>query len=363
MPPVGSPSVPGPPAPPPSLLSRALLALGAAFCLVPWSRVLPALDRYHIEIGLALGIILALAGLVRPGSTGKRVSRIVIQVCVVLLGFRMDLREVVHDGGKGLLFAAGTIVTTFALGWAIGERALRIDGKLTTLVSSGTAICGGSAIAAVSTVIGATSAQISVATATVFILNGIALYLFPPLGHALGLTPQQFGAWAGVAIHDISSVVGAAQSFDSSSAPGSHSVDTATIVKLSRVLWIVPICIVAARWPKLCGAGTSPRGAGVPPADSGAAGEQPHRIKLPIPWFIALFLLAAAVRSLWPEQLSPAAPMIGLLAKSGMALALFLIGAGLSRKALAEVGWRPMALGVSLWLFIASVSLLIVCAT
>jgi uncharacterized integral membrane protein (TIGR00698 family) len=358
--PAGSPR---PTAPPPTpapaaaaALSRALLALGAAFCLVPWSRVLPALDRFHIEIGLALGIILALAGLVHPGSAGKKVSRIVIQVCVVLLGFRMDLREVVHDGGKGLLFAAGTIITTFALGWAIGERALRIDGKLTTLVSSGTAICGGSAIAAVSTVIGASSAQISVATATVFILNGIALYLFPPLGHALGLTPQQFGAWAGVAIHDISSVVGAAQSFDSSSAPGSHSVDTATIVKLSRVLWIVPICIVAARWPKL-------GGAGVPPADSGATDQQPRRTKLPIPWFIALFLLAAAVRSLWPEQLSPAAPVIGLLAKSGMALALFLIGAGLSRKALAEVGWRPMALGVSLWLFIACASLAIVRAT
>jgi uncharacterized integral membrane protein (TIGR00698 family) len=325
--------------------STMILYVVGVLCLVPWKYVVPALDRFHIEFGLAAGIILALAGLVHPGAGAKRFSRTLIQVCVVLLGFRMDLRALVKAGSTGLAFAITTIVVTFALGALLG-RALKTNGKLTTLLSSGTAICGGSAIAAVSTVIGASSAQISVATATIFMLNGAALYLFPWLGSLMHLTPAQFGAWAGIAIHDISSVVGAAQTYDSlhPAVTGTHpdtATDIATVVKLSRVLWIVPICIVAARVMRA----TAPQ-----------SSETGRASKLPIPWFIALFILASAVRTALP-QLKDHEYVFTAIAKSGMALALFLIGACLSRKALAEVGWRPLALGICLWLFIATAAL------
>jgi uncharacterized integral membrane protein (TIGR00698 family) len=326
-------------------LSLWLIGGFGALLAIPWSLISPPLARYHIEAGLALGIALALSNLAHTGALGKRLSRTLIQLCVVLLGFRMDLHEVARAGLRGLAFAGATILFTFALGAALA-RLLRTDRKLTTLLSSGTAICGGSAIAAVSTVIRATPAQVSIATATVFILNGAALYLFPILGRALHLSPEQFGMWAGVAIHDISSVVGAAQTFDATQAAGgaaaAHATDTATIVKLSRVIWIAPVCLAAGWWF----ARREPAG------QSGAARAAP-----PIPWFVVAFLLAAAARTLWPDQLAPAAPTLLTIARSGMALALFLIGAALSRRALAEVGWRPLALGVILWLAIAAGSL------
>lgn len=337
-----------------------LMLVIAAACLTPWTLLVPAIARWQVEAGLLIGIALALAGVIAAGPRARALSRWLIQVCVVLLGFRMDLGEVARAGISGLAFAAGTIIGTFALGAALA-RLLRVERTTAALVSTGTAICGGSAIAAVSGVIGAAAPQIAVATGTVFLLNAVGLLAFPPLGQALGLTPTQFGTWAGVAIHDVSSVVGAAQSFAASTkARGVEgamlAVDTATVVKLTRVLWIIPICLIAG-WivsrARRSGSASSLDKAPTPPAGR----------RSPVPWFIALFLLAAGVRTLFPSAIEPLAGAVPVLAKSGMTLALFLIGAGLSRSALAKVGWRAMALGVALWIAISVAALIVVRAT
>lgn len=317
-----------------SYWNEALLSAGVVLCLVLWTP----------PIALGVGVVLALLGVVSPGEAGKRWSRLLIQVCVVMMGFGMDLREVLRAGVAGTLFAAASIATTLWLGLALG-RWLRTDAKVTTLLSAGTAICGGSAIAAVGSVIGATGAQIGISLATVFVLNGAALYIFPVLGHELGLSAHAFGVWAAVAIHDVSSVVGAASAFDAA------SLETATAVKLSRALWIVPVAALAARWHA--------RGASREAAPKRGTGDSPKAAsKRPaiVPWFIAAFVGASALRTAIPA-LEAVAPDLRALAKAGMTTALFLIGAGLSRRALASLGWRPLALGVALWLFISVASL------
>ncbi len=298
-------------------------AAGALFCLTPWGSP---------PIALAIGIGLAL--LLRDPMPGpvRRLSKPLLQACVVLLGFGMDLKTVLRAGEAGILFAAATILVTLLLGWLFG-RWLGVGEKTSILISAGTAICGGSAIAAVSSVIGAEEEEISVAIGTVFILNGAALYLFPPLGRALGLSQEQFGTWAGVAIHDISSVVGAGTVY------GPGALGRATAVKLARALWIAPLSLAAAlAWRRF--------------RDSNREGSS----RATIPWFIGLFLLACFLRSLLPG-LAPFEPGIARVARAGFTLTLFLIGAALSRKNLAKVGWAPLAQGLLLWALIAAGSL------
>jgi uncharacterized integral membrane protein (TIGR00698 family) len=273
----------------------------------------------------------------------KTASKYLLQACVVLLGFGMNLGTVLRAGMGGLVFAAGTIFTTLALGWVLG-RLLKIAPRTSMLISAGTAICGGSAIAAVGSVIGGADAEMTVALGTVFILNAAALYLFPVLGHALHLSQTQFGTWAGVAIHDVSSVVGAASRF------GLPALQVATAVKLSRALWIVPVSLAAA---------IVFRPSRQNDADSNAAAAGG---RVQIPWFIGLFLLASVVRSLIPA-IAALAPTLTHLATIGLTLTLFLIGASLSRRTLKSVGWRPMAQGVALWLFIGIASLLVIVHT
>lgn len=296
------------------------------------------------EIGLAAGVLLALSGLVRSNPLAERAARLLIQTCIVLLGLRMDLRVIAESGLKGLALAVGTIIATLAAGYLLG-RLLKVGKRLTLLLSSGTAICGGSAIAAVGSVTHATRAQISVATGIVFLLNAAALYLFPPLGRALELTPPQFGAWAGIAIHDISSVVSAATSFDRLTGAGSDSVHTATIVKLTRVIWIIPICFAAAALYRKHHT------------------SQSNAKPLPIPWFIGLFLLAAAARTFLPAHIEPIAPTLLHIARRGMSAALFLIGTGLTWQSLRLVGLRPLILAVTLWIILAVPAFFIVRAT
>src|SRR6516162_1490234 len=185
-------------------------------------------------LALVAGMIFALFFGAPFPSHGPRLSKTLLQVCVVLLGFSMNLPVVLRAGLNGSLFAVATIGTTLVLGFWLGGR-LALNSKTSALISAGTAICGGSAIAAVGSVIAVTEAEIAVAIGTVFLLNAAALYLFPLAGHALHLSQTEFGLWAGVAIHDISSVVGAAMSY------GSGSLETATAVKLSRTLWIAPL--------------------------------------------------------------------------------------------------------------------------
>jgi uncharacterized integral membrane protein (TIGR00698 family) len=297
-------------------------AAGILFCLTPWASP---------GIALALGLAFALVTDNPYREAGTRYVKWLLQASVVLLGFGVDLAAVLRVGGQGLLFAAITIAGTFALGYALA-RLLGINLKTSLLISAGTAICGGSAIAAVGSAVDADKGEMSVAMGTVFLLNAVALYLFPPLGHALHLSQAQFGTWAGIAIHDVSSVAGAAAAY------GDEALRTATIVKLSRVLWIVPVTLAAA--------------ALFPRAEAG-------RRRLPLPWFILGFLLASALGSLLPA-LHPAVPLLVRVARTGFAITLFCIGAGLSRAALRQVGYKPLLQGVCLWFFIGSVALLAV---
>jgi len=264
----------------------------------------------------------------------KKVTKPLLQASVVLLGFGMDLHAILAAARQGFALAAATIAMTFLLGAAL-RRLLDLQRSTATLLSAGTAICGGSAIAAVALAIGAAEAEISVAMGTVFLLNALALYLFPVLGHALGLTQVQFGTWAGIAIHDVSSVVGAAATY------GEQALQIATAVKLSRTLWIIPVAFVAGLWARRGSGAKRPRGA------------------VSIPWFIALFLLAS-VAGTFAAPVHAISPFLVGAAKVGMALTLLAIGAGLSRASLAAVGVRPVALGVVLWMVISVVSLVAV---
>jgi uncharacterized integral membrane protein (TIGR00698 family) len=298
-------------------------ALGLFFSLSPWAQP---------GVALALGLVFALA-LDNPyREHGGRYVRLLLQTSVVLLGFGMDLAAVFRVGLHGLLFAALTIFATFTLGYWLA-RLLDINRRISLLISAGTAICGGSAIAAVGTAVDAEKSEMSVAMGTVFLLNAVALYLFPLLGHLFGLSQDQFGTWAGVAIHDVSSVVGAGAAY------GDEALRTATVVKLSRVLWIVPVTFVAALLFR---------------GRSGAQGT-----RLPLPWFIGGFLLASLAERYIPG-IARVEPLLAYLAHAGFALTLFCIGASLSLSAIRQVGYKPLLQGVSLWLFMSTVGLLAV---
>ncbi|MBT9583858.1 putative sulfate exporter family transporter [bacterium] len=299
---------------------RGVLFLGlAAFTLSPWSSPAQAL-----MLGMAIGLLVG-----HPyAKKSKKISGLLLRFCVVLLGFSMNLQVVLEYGIRGLALAVVTIGATFALG-ALLKNLLRVPPRTSLLITAGTAICGGSAIAAVGSVTEAEESEMTVAMATVFLLNAIALYLFPPLGHLLKLSQESFGVWAGIAIHDVSSVVGAASVY------GQEALQTATAVKLSRALWIAPMTLIIARIYRKKGGG----GAG-------------------FPWFILFFVLASAVRTLFPGM-APLVPTISGISKAGLALTLFLIGSGLSVPMLRVVGWRTLAEGVLLWIFISSTTLLI----
>ena len=308
---------------------QTIFIVAAALCLTPW---------VSSPLALAMGSVLALTHENPFARLGKKVSAKLLQICVVFLGFGMDLPVVLRTGIHGAALAAATIATTLGLGWALGKR-LGIDRKVSALISAGTAICGGSAIAAVGSVIGVGEGEISVAMGTVFILNAAALYVFPVVGHALGLTQAQFGTWAGIAIHDISSVVGASAHY------GLDALQTGTAVKLSRALWIIPVSLAAATVFQ------SRR-------DRRQAETNPEPT-VRLPWFIGFFLLASVARSFVPGM-AGISPILGRVATTGLTLTLFLIGAGLSMKTLRAVGWRPFLQGILLWLFISVVSLVVI---
>ncbi|MDI1241123.1 MAG: putative sulfate exporter family transporter [bacterium] len=279
---------------------------------------------------LALGLLLAFSiGSPFPELSGK--TKYLLQASVVLLGFGMNLEAIVKAGREGIFFTIATIFGTLALGYLVG-RFLTVPSKTSALISSGTAICGGSAIAAVGPAINAEHEEMSVSLGTVFILNSVALFLFPVLGHALGLSENQFGIWAAIAIHDTSSVVGAAQAY------GSEALATATTVKLARAIWIAPIALAFAFLYRK--------------ADTDA------KAKVAIPWFIFLFIAAAAFRTYAPTFILPSIfDSLVNLAKAGMTITLFLIGASLTPKTLKAVGVRPLIQGVLLWVVISAVAL------
>ena len=305
------------------LYRKIVFLLGAGFCLTPWASP---------PVALILGIILALTHENPFHRISRPAAKYLLEASVIMLGFGMDLAVVLKAGASGALFAVGSITATFVLGYFLGQW-LKIPIKASALISVGTAICGGSAIAAVSSVINAAESEISVAMGTVFVLNAVALFVFPALGHALHLTQAQFGTWSGVAIHDISSVVGAASHY------GQSALFTATAVKLSRALWIVPISLAASYLFR----------------HQHASGQEvPHKPE--VPWFIALFILASVGRTFFPV-IASWSPVLTSVSEVGLTLTLFLIGSGLSQRMLKAVGWKPMVQGVVLWLFISATSL------
>lgn len=276
-------------------------------------------------IALLLGLIVAnLSG--NPFLyLNHKATNILLQVSVVGLGFGMNANSAVSAGKAGFLFAVASIFSTLILGYFIGKW-LDIERKTSHLISCGTAICGGSAIAAIAPVIKSDEKQTSVALGVIFILNSIALFLFPAVGHWLNLSQQEFGLWCAVAIHDTSSVVGAANKY------GPEALQIATTIKLARALWIIPVALITAS----------------------LFNSQKSKIK--IPYFIGLFVLAMLLNTFVP-QTAIVTPYLISVAKIGLTFTLFLIGAGLNWKIMKTVGVKPLLQGVLLWGFIAVVSL------
>lgn len=299
-----------------TLVQRILFVLGVVVALLPW--VSP-------PIALAIGLLIGLTVGHPWPKENRKWTRILLQVSVVGLGFGIDLGKVVEAGRTGVLFTVATIVGTLLLGYLVG-RMLGLTTRTAHLISSGTAICGGSAIAAVGPVLNADEREMSVSLGTIFILNSIALFVFPAIGHAVGLSEMQFGIWAAIAIHDTSSVVGAAARY------GAEALSIATTVKLARALWIVPLVFFTAMIFRT------------------------KETKISIPWFILLFLLASVARTYLPP-ITSISPVIVAIARQGLTLTLFLIGAGLSREMLRAVGPRPLVHGLILWIVISVVSL------
>lgn len=300
-------------------LRKLVFAGCIVFCLSPFGS--PA-------IALLLGLAVAqLTG--HPYlHLNHKATHWLLQASVVGLGFGMNISTALNAGKQGVLFTIASIAGTLTLGYFLG-RWLKIEKKTSFLISGGTAICGGSAIAAISPVIKAEEKQISIALGCIFVLNSVALFVFPAVGHYFNLSQTQFGLWCAIAIHDTSSVIGAASKF------GPQALGVATTVKLARALWIVPVTFIAATIFKN------------------------KSRKVSIPYFIGLFILALVANTYIPI-VTAFGPYIVNLAKAGLTVTLFLIGAGLSRAVLASVGLKPLLQGAVLWLIISVAALYVV---
>jgi uncharacterized integral membrane protein (TIGR00698 family) len=292
-----------------------------------------------------IGLILAASGLVSPPVAlaggliygfsflhpfhveAKKLSKLLLQASVVGLGFGMDLQQVMQAGRSGFIYTAGSISIALLLGWGLG-RLLQVKQRISYLISAGTAICGGSAIAAIAPITNASQEEIAVSLGTVFVLNSIALLTFPAIGTTLHMTQSQFGLWAALAIHDISSVVGATAKY------GAVALTVGTTVKLARALWIVPLSV-------------------------GTAMANKSKARIQWPWFILFFCLAA-VSNTYVHIFQSAYPVLKHLGGIGLTVTLFLIGTGLSMKTLRDVGVRPFLQGILLWLFVAVGSLTLI---
>jgi len=262
-------------------------------------------------------------------ADSRNLSKFLLQASVVGLGFGMNLHEVLRAGRSGFVYTAASISFALILGLLAGLL-LRVNKTASILISTGTAICGGSAIAAVAPIIGANDEEMAVSLGTVFILNSIALLIFPPLGWALHLTQQQFGLWSALAIHDTSSVVGAASRY------GPVALVVGTTVKLTRALWIVPVAI-------------------------GAAVLKRSKTRIQWPWFILFFCLAAVANTYLPA-LTNLWHVLSNLGKLGLTATLYLIGTGISRATLRQVGWPPLLQGIILWILVGVTSLWLIFA-
>ncbi len=289
-----------------------------------------------------IGLIIAASGLISPPIAlacglvfgfsfahpfhfeSKQLSKFLLQASVVGLGFGMDLHQVLHAGRSGFLYTAASISIALLLGWGLG-RLMGVGQRISFLISTGTAVCGGSAIAAIAPITNATEEEIGVSLGAVFVLNSVALLIFPAIGAYLHMTQTQFGLWSALAIHDTSSVVGATAKF------GAVALAVGTTVKLARALWIVPLSF-------------------------GTAMARGSKARIHWPWFILFFCLAAVANTYLPA-FQPAYPILKHLGIIGLTVTLYLIGTGLSIRTLREVGVRPLLQGISLWVIVAAGSL------
>ena len=277
---------------------------------------------------LLAGIVFALTCGQPYPKFNKTASKKLLQYSVVGLGFGMNLQQSLASGKEGMTFTIISVIGTMLIGMLVGYKFLKVDKTTSYLISSGTAICGGSAIAAVGPVVKAKDEQMSVALATIFVLNAIALFVFPVLGGWLGLTQQQFGTWAAIAIHDTSSVVGAGAAY------GQEALQIATTIKLTRALWIIPLALATSAIFK--------------------NGEK----KISIPWFILFFILAIVANTYLLDNVPMVGKIISGIARKSLILTMFFIGASLTKKTLQSVGLKPMLQGVLLWIIISAGSLL-----
>ena len=276
---------------------------------------------------LFIGLVFALlCGQAYP-TFNKNISKKLLQYSVIGLGFGMNLQASLASGKEGMLFTIISVIGTLLIGMFIGCKVLKLNRNTSYLISSGTAICGGSAIAAVGPIIKAKDTDMSMALATVFILNAIGLFLFPILGHWLGLSQQEFGTWAAIAIHDTSSVVGAGAAY------GEEALQVATTIKLTRALWIIPLALVTSVIFRSEGK------------------------KISIPWFILFFIVAMLINTYLLADYPEIGKFIAGIARKGLIITMFFIGASLSVDVIKSVGIRPLLQGVLLWIIISAASL------
>lgn len=294
-------------------------------------------------IALFAGLVFAILFGTPFPKFNKFISKYLLQASVVGLGFGMNLEKSLQSGAEGMISTIASVIIVMTVGVILGTY-MKINEKSSYLISSGTAICGGSAIAAVGPVIKADQNEMAVSLGVIFILNAIALFIFPPLGHYFGLDQHQFGTWAAIAIHDTSSVVGAGAAFDqmyyADSATPNAACDLATLIKCTRALWIIPLAFFTMWF------------------HSHGAKAEGGKSKITIPWFILLFVAAMIFNTyIGSETLRPAYDVMVVIAKQALIAVLFTIGAGLSLKVIKQVGVKPLVQAILLWILIGAGSL------
>lgn len=322
--------------------------------------LIPGLESFGLwvtsPVALVTGIVFALIFGSTYSSFNKKMSKKLLQYSVIGLGFGMHLMKALESGSEGMLFTIVSVFGTLGLGWLIGRKLLKVETQTSYLISSGTAICGGSAIAAVGPTIKAKAESMSVALGVVFVLNAVALIIFPLIGDALGMTMKQFGMWAAIAIHDTSSVVGAGGAYDAMhpellASEGVSAQEVATTIKLTRALWIVVLALVTPYFFR----GSL--------QDGGQKKPWYKSVPTFIIWFIVAILFNTyilsneAVLGSYSETGALIGGFINKVAKKIITLSLFFIGASLTRDTLKAVGIRPLFQGILLWICISAISL------
>jgi len=281
--------------------------------------------HWSILLGVVISMTLPSSPLIQ--RKGKTWSSRLLQISIILLGASLNFQSVLKEGSQGLVITFISISSVFILGHFLAKT-YQVPSPLSTLITVGTSICGGSAISAIAPILKATSLTMATALGIVFILNAISVFIFPPIGHFFQLSQHQFGTWAALAIHDTSSVVAASQLY------GEEALKIGTTLKLTRALWILPLSFIFATFKK-------------------------SENKMTIPWFIFIFLLTSLVFTFFPE-INFLIPYFSLFSKGGLSLTLFLIGLGLNKNKIQEIGLRPVVFALSLWLLTMMGSLLFV---